>query len=84
MSRVFLDYYKAREEAVRRGLIEAEYGDYNKYVSYCCWNKTGEQNGEYDVEVYYVWTDEGKPTTAPWLGDWYRDTFGVAKLGLEA
>lgn len=58
---IFLnDYYEAKEYAKAHNLIEAEYGDtgymYNdEPISYVCYNKTGNQDGDYVLTAYYTW-----------------------------
>lgn len=76
MTRYFIDYQKAKAQAEKEGLRECEYGDYNKEVCYCCWNKSGDRDDEVDIECYYT-----SPTERPdWLADWVRETIGVRKI----
>lgn len=54
------DYNKAREMAKKWNMVEAEYGDtgymYNdEAISYVCYNRSGQQNGCYNITCYYGW-----------------------------
>ena len=58
---VFVDHDEAQEEANKRGLKLAEYGDYyDSKLAYAYWNKSGDRND--DEEVFAVYTfEKGKP-----------------------
>lgn len=57
--KLYANYYKAKEEAKREKLIEAEYGDiYGTDMSYVRYNKTGDRDEEPEIVCYYKWTKE--------------------------
>lgn len=77
MTKYYTDYYQAKAEARKLGLKEAVYGDWDTQVSYCGWNKSGDINDLCEIEAYYLFGKNGKPTTAEWLADWVKHNIGV-------
>lgn len=84
-TKYFCDYTKAREWAEKHKLIECEYGDTgymsgDQPISYCAWNKSGEREDEWEVEVYYTWRrseENGRLRPAPISPEWVKITQGI-------
>lgn len=56
------NYYEAKQEAEKRKLLLAEYGDvYGSSLSYCYWNKSGNRNEDEIIICYYRFDKNGKP-----------------------
>ena len=58
MAKIFLNYWKARGYAEKHHLKECAYGDSDENISYCAWNKSGDNYDEWEVEVYYKFAPE--------------------------
>lgn len=81
MTTYFTNYYKAKKYAEEQGLVENVYGDWNEDVSYCGWNKTGDINGECEVEAYYHFDGRyPEQETSDWLADWVKYNIGVETI----
>ena len=89
-NKYFNDYNKARKYAEKHKLRECEYGDTgymhgDEPISYCAWNKSGDRNDEWEVEVYYTWErNEGsdpipyhKLKQCPIDKEWIRQIYGI-------
>lgn len=80
----FNDYYKAKEVAEKRGLVECEYGDTGymdgeEPISYCAWNKSGNREDEWEIEAYYTWkrNAENRLKPAPLDKERIKAIYGV-------
>ena len=69
--KLYANYYKAKKEAEKEKLKEAEYGDiYGTKYSYVMYNKSGDREDEPVIMCYYAWktevvkTDKGQYTHA--------------------
>ena len=57
--KLYANYYKAKEQAKKEKLIEAEYGDvYGTGLSYVFYNKSGDREDEPEIICYYTWKTE--------------------------
>ena len=80
----FTDYYEAKEYAEKHNLIECEYGDTgymykDEPVSYVAYNKSGDRDGEWEVEAYYTWraVEPNHMKPAPLDREYARIRFGI-------
>ena len=96
MTKVFLNYYKARDYAEKHNLKECAYGDSDENVSYCAWNKSGDSYDEWEVEAYYLWnrvkvekngreymSSRPEKETSPSLLNWAKIVLGLTQEELE-
>lgn len=96
MTKVFVNYYKAKEYAEKHNLKECSYGDYDENVSYCAWNKSGDNYDDWEVEVYYKFVGEEieknghkytrfvpERETSVNLLNWVKTVFGVSIEEME-
>lgn len=56
---IYTNYFTAKKEAKRRGLIECAYGDtpyvlHGEPIHYVCYNKTGDINDQVLIDCYYT------------------------------
>ena len=81
MTVYFTNYYKAKEYAKTHNLIECVYGDWDKKVSYCGWNRTGNRNDGCEVEAYYHFNgSKPEQDESEWLDDWAKTNIGVETI----
>lgn len=61
----YINYYKAKAEARKHGLVECDYGDLGDKISYCCWNKSGNRDDEAEIECYYIFEKQSDGKCRP-------------------
>lgn len=60
--KAYNDYHEASEEAKKRNLSLAEYGDvYGSNMAYAYWNESGDRDDDEAIIAYYRFNKQGKP-----------------------